>query len=97
MKLQFEWDEAKARKNWRIHRVSFELASSVFKDAFAVEFQDDREDYGEPRYVIIGIARDHSLIVVVYTERDGRIRIISARSATRDEEDEYYRQNSRPL
>ena len=56
MKLEFEWDEAKAEANWRAHGVSFELARTVFSDPFAVERLDDREDYGEERFVIVGMA-----------------------------------------
>ena len=49
MKLEFEWDAAKARVNARSHGVTFELAKSVFKDPLAIELLDDREDYGERR------------------------------------------------
>jgi uncharacterized protein len=55
MKLQFEWHDAKAEANWQAHGVSFDLAKTVFKDPFAVEHLDDREDYGEQRFVIIGM------------------------------------------
>jgi uncharacterized DUF497 family protein len=47
MRLEYEWDEAKAQANLRTHGVSFELAMRVFKDVFAIERLDDREDYGE--------------------------------------------------
>jgi uncharacterized protein len=49
MKLAFEWDEAKAKANYRRHGVSFELAKTVFEDPFAVERLDEREDHGEER------------------------------------------------
>ena len=94
MKLEFEWHDAKAEANWQAHGVSFELAKTVFKDPFAVERQDDREDYGEQRFVIIGIAEGQVLLFVAYTEREDRIRIISARRATQYEQDDYFRQNS---
>jgi len=45
MKLEFEWDPAKATVDWEKHGVSFELATTAFKDPFAIEFVDDREDY----------------------------------------------------
>ncbi len=54
MKLEFEWHKTKARANLQAHGVSFELATTVFKDPFAVERLDDRADYGEKRLVIVG-------------------------------------------
>ena len=74
--------------------MSFGLAKTVFKDPFAIELVDDREDYGEERFVIVGMAEGHVLLFVAYTEREGRIRIISARRATQHEQDEYFRQNA---
>ena len=56
MTLKFEWNKSKAKDNFDRHGVSFELAKEVFKDPFAVEFFDDRQDYGEERFVIIGMA-----------------------------------------
>jgi uncharacterized DUF497 family protein len=94
MKLEFEWHDAKAEVNLKTHGVSFELARTVFKDPFAIERLDDREDYGEERFVIIGMAEGHILLFVAYTERQGRIRIISARRATQLEQDDYFRQNA---
>jgi len=94
MKLKFEWDRAKAEANWKKHGVSFELAKSAFKDPFAIEFLDDREDYGESRLILIGTAEGEVLLYVAYTERDDRIRIISARRATQYEQDEYFHQNN---
>ena len=94
MKLEFEWHAAKAEANLQIHGVSFDLAKTVFKDPFAVELLDDREDYGEERFVIIGMAEGHVLLFVAYTEREERIRIISARRATQDEQDDYFKQNA---
>ena len=74
--------------------MSFGLAKTVFKDPFAIELVDDREDYGEERFVIVGMAEGRVLLFVAYTEREGRIRIISARRATQHEQDEYFRQNA---
>jgi len=93
MKLQFEWDAGKARVNLRLHGVSFELARTVFRDVFAIERLDDREDYGEDRFVVVGMAAGEILLFVAYTEREDRIRIISARRATQHEKDDYFRQN----
>ena len=55
MNLRFEWNKSKAKANYDKHGVSFELAQKVFKDPFAVEFPDDREDYDEEHSVIIGM------------------------------------------
>ena len=77
---EFEWDDAKAAANYANHRVSFETARRVFRDPFALDWLDERIDYSEPRYAIIGMTQDR-LIYVAYTMRGERIRIISARRA----------------
>jgi len=64
----------------------------VFDDPASVDEIDDREDYGEDRFIIIGRANGRTL-TVTYTERDERIRIISARKATRREQDDYFSQD----
>ena len=94
MELEFEWHKAKAEANLRRHGVSFDLAQTVFKDPFAIERLDDRENYGEERFVIIGVAEGKVLLFVAYTERQERIRIISARRATQYEQDDYFEQNA---
>jgi uncharacterized protein len=94
MKLEFEWNKAKAEANFRRHGVSFDLAKTVFSDPFAIERLDDREEHGEERFVIIGAAEGKALLFVAYTEREERIRIISARRATQNEQDDYFRQNA---
>jgi uncharacterized DUF497 family protein len=55
---------------------------------------DDRKDYGEERFVLIGMAEGNVVLFVAYTEREGRMRIISARRATQDEQDDYFQQSS---
>jgi len=92
--LEFEWHDAKADANFRDHGVTFELAKTVFKDPLAVGGIDNREDYGEERSIIIGMADGPVLLFVAYTERADRIRIISARRVTKHEQDEYFRQNA---
>ena len=94
MKLEFEWHDTKAEANLQTHGVSFDLAKTVFKDPFAIERLDDHKDYAEERFVIIGMAEGHVLLFVAYTEREDRIRIISARRVTQHEQDDYYRQNA---
>jgi uncharacterized DUF497 family protein len=92
--LKFEWDAAKAKSNFKAHGVSFELAKTVFDDAFAVDRIDDREAYGEERFVIIGMADGQVLLFVAYSERGERLRIISARRTTKREQDFYFQQNA---
>ena len=92
--MEFEWHDAKAEANLQAHGVSFDLAKTVFKDPFAVERLDDREDYGEERFVLIGIAEGNVVLFVAYAEREGRMRIISARRATQNEQDDYFEQSS---
>ncbi len=94
MKLEFEWHKAKAKDNFRRHGVSFDLAKTVFQDPFAIERLDDREQHGEDRFVTIGMAEGKVLLFVAYTERDQRIRIISARRAMQYEQDDYFQQNA---
>jgi putative transcriptional regulator len=65
MKLEFEWHEDKAHANLEAHGVGFELAKAVFKDPFAVERHDDRENYGEERFVITGMAEGAVLLFVM--------------------------------
>ena len=78
----FEWDDAKATSNARKHGVTFEEARQVFADPQAVEFEDTRQDYGEERWIRVGRAGRHLLVVAVaYTERGQRLRIISAMPA----------------
>ncbi|MGD0640027.1 MAG: BrnT family toxin [Roseiarcus sp.] len=89
----FEWDAEKAAVNWRAHGVAFDHAIKAIGDAFAVEWIDDREAYGEERINLLGIC-DGALLHVTYTERGKSIRIISARRATRNEQDHYFRENS---
>ena len=93
MKLDFEWDNAKAEANFTTHGVGFRLAATVFSDPFAIERRDDRQDYGEERFVMTGMAEGNVLLFVAYTEREERIRIISARRATQHEQDDYFEQN----
>jgi len=91
--LDFEWDDLKAAENVRHHGVSFAQAAVAFRDPFAVEWIDLREAYGEERIILLGMT-SNQVLTVVYTERAERIRIISARRATKNEQDHYYRQNA---
>ena len=82
--VDFEWDEEKNRRNKKKHAVSFERARAVFEDRGAWDFLDDREEYGEDRWMTVGMV-SAEFLAVVYTQREERIRIISARRATREE------------
>jgi uncharacterized DUF497 family protein len=93
MNLKVEWNKTKAKLNYAKHGVSFDLAKEVFDDPFAVEFLDDRQDYGEQRFTIIGVVEGRFLSVT-YTERKDAIRIISARTATKNEREAYLQENS---
>jgi uncharacterized protein len=86
----FEWDAAKAAANHKKHGVRFEQAVVAFEDAFALVEYDASEDYGEDRFLLTGRAAG-SIVVVVFTERKGRVRIISAREATEHERRNYFR------
>ena len=89
MGLAFEWDEHKATLNTRKHGVSFEEASTVFADPLALTIDDLVHSEDEDRYATLGESQRSRLLVVVFTDRDDRIRIISARVATRRERKDY--------
>jgi uncharacterized protein len=93
MAIEFEWDPDKEAANLQKHGISFTQAAAAFRDPFAIDWIDDREDYGEERVVLLGMT-DGSVLTVVYTERDSRIRIISARRADKHEQEIYFRENA---
>jgi hypothetical protein len=78
----------KAETNFRLHGVSFEDALPVFLDPWLFDVGDDRKDYGEPRYYAIGMVNG-IILAVIYTFRGKRVRIISARQATKPEQRKY--------
>jgi len=90
---EFQWDDDKAAQNYADHGVSFEAAKLVFADPFAIERLDDRENYGEDRYIITGMV-DSRVLCVVYTLRNDTIRIISAREAEPHERRRYHEDNA---
>jgi uncharacterized protein len=87
--LHIEWHEEKALQNISKHGVSFEEAATVFYDKFSLTIYDEAHSITEDRYIDIGLSISNRLLVVVYTERDDRIRIISARQATTTERRAY--------
>ena len=89
MKHRFEWDPEKARKNVQKHQVDFEEASTIFDDPQFITFLDDEHSFYEERYITIGLSNKDRLLMVAHTEREDRIRIVSARKATKNEETFY--------
>ena len=89
--MRFEWDEEKNDINKKKHNISFETAANVFDDPNYIEMFDFEHSDVEDRYVAIGKVRE--VLFVVFTERRENIRIISARIATKREEELYYDQD----
>ena len=83
--MEFEWDDGKATSNLEKHRVSFTEAITVFGDPLEVMIPDPDHSEEEFRFVSVGRSEPGRLLVVAYTEREGRIRLISAREATPNE------------
>ena len=83
--MRFEWDSKKAAENLRKHRVSFEEASTVFGDSFAITFPDPDHSRGESRFLTFGLSHEGRLLAVIHTDRRGAVRIVSARRALRGE------------
>ena len=90
---EFEWDDAKSLANFTKHGLTFDYGRRVFSDPFGVDGADQRQDYGEDRFTAIGMI-EGTLFFVAYAQRDGRIRIITTRRATKHEQDDYFQQNS---
>ena len=95
---QFEWDPAKALRNAREHRVSFERAATVFLDPRAMSIFDDEHSENEERWITLGLDRTGALLAVCHTFREekhargkasAKIRLISARRADRREAAQY--------
>ncbi len=95
MILEFEWDSKKAKANQDNHGMDFEEALTIFADPPARIFDDEEHSEEEPREIIIGQSAKRRLILVCFTVRGSRIRIISARKATRLERKDY-EENVRP-
>ncbi len=87
--MKFEWDEEKAEANLKKHGVDFNEATTVFDDLFYVDFYDPKHSAEEHRFLIVGESARQRLLIVSYTERDGKIRIISAREITAQERRNY--------
>ena len=95
--MNFEWDEAKNASNYAKHGIRFEEAVRIFTEPVVTSI-DTREDYGEVREISIGRLYNVVCITVVHTDRDGVLRVISARRANRSERkkfDDYYQKITR--
>ncbi len=89
MGVAFEWDENKATTNLKKHGVSFEEASTVFGDPLSLTIDDLLHSEEEDRFLILGQSHRRRLLVVSFTDRGAKIRIISARVASRRERKDY--------
>jgi uncharacterized protein len=90
MMYRFEWDRQKAASNVRKHGLTFEEASTVFRDPLAIIFDDEDHSAAEHREIMIGHNHNGRLVIVCFTEKaEGLIRIISARLATKKEREKY--------
>ena len=87
--LLFEWDKNKAKRNIEIHGVSFDEASTAFKDTLSLTIHDPLHSNEEDRFTLIGNSVQNRLLVIVHTERGDKIRIISARKTTKKERKQY--------
>jgi len=91
--LSFEWDENKNRINQKKHGISFDEASSVFYDDLAILFDDPEHSQEEERFILLGMSEAANVCIVCHCYRASEtvIRIISARKATKKEEERYVR------
>ena len=92
--LRFEWDQKKGKANAKKHGVSFEDAQTTFYDEQAIVFDDPDHSDEEDRFILLGTNHKLNTLVVChcYREKESTIRIISARKATKDEEQYYWTQ-----
>lgn len=95
MSLEFEWDAQKAEANLKKHGVAFDEALSVFADPLAKIFDDPDHSEDEAREIIVGYSTRPRLVVVGFTERSGRVRLIHARRATKTER-KRHEENAKP-
>jgi uncharacterized DUF497 family protein len=93
MQTIFEWNKNKAEANFRKHGVRFDEAQTVFKDDLSDTISDPDHSSEEERLITIGVSSNNRLLVVVHTERDKKIRLISARKATRAERNKHEKES----
>ncbi|OQB53025.1 MAG: hypothetical protein BWX99_02441 [Deltaproteobacteria bacterium ADurb.Bin151] len=94
--ISFRWDDRKNEANKKKHGVSFSEAKTVFYDENAIRYFDPDHSDDEDRFLMVGLSQKIRVIVVChcFREEDSAIRIISARKATRSEEDNYWRERA---
>ena len=85
MKARFEWNPDKADRNLNKHGISFEEAGTVFDDPLFITVLDEEHSVDEERYITLGLSKTGRLLLIAHTDRQGAIRIISARKATKRE------------
>jgi len=85
----FEWDQNKNAKNIKKHGISFDEAATIFDDPMFITVIDEEHSIDEERYITIGLSTDGKLLLVAHTDRQGKIRLISARKATKKDEKFY--------
>ncbi len=81
----FEWDESKALSNLAKHRVGFLEAATIFRDFFSITIADPDHSQDENRYITIGRSEKNNLLVVVHSDMDETIRLISAQKPGKSE------------
>lgn len=86
---EFEWDDEKASSNLKKHDVSFDEGATIFNDPLIATIVDPDHSTEEERYISVGISVQGRLLVVVHTEREERIRLISCRKSTSAERKTY--------
>jgi len=91
--MQFEWDEIKAEANLKKHDVSFKEAETIWDDYFYIDLFDEKHSIEENRFLIVGESEGKRLLIVSYTERENRVRVISARELTPKERKDYEQGN----
>ena len=87
--MRYEWDSEKDSHNQKKHGVAFQEAKTVFDDALFLAYEDPDHSVGESRLLILGQSDRGRLLVVAYTDRRKKVRLISAREATRRERKTY--------
>jgi len=91
--LEFEWDSEKARRNLRKHSISFREGMMVFNDVFAITYYDDAHSRHEQRFLTLGLSDLGRVLVISHSMVDEKVRLISARKATRRERELYEKEN----
>jgi uncharacterized DUF497 family protein len=85
MNFVFDWDKTKAKLNIQKHGISFEEAKEIWNDEFAAFLHDPDHSIIEERFLMIGYSQKNNLLFVSFTERNQKIRLVSARKATKSE------------